>query len=288
MGLSLCSELSRKSLMSSMLPRLEDQLAAEEEPEQIEAISGTELKEIIAKQEQHVQYLSTPQLGKPSNDENNELCPQRGRTSPSLVQQIKERQRCPKDEFTIKDECEANCYMDVLQDDSMMHIQNTYSDVLSMIDKGNDTCREASRQGHVLREVNHDLHEVEADIDDTSRRLKGMRSLADTFSNILFRSTKIREHSESEDEEPQNRIRRSVTEPMLLPSFSTKKSKQECIREGVHAIGDAMEILKEQQHTLKEELEHQEKYMNKVGNNMDHVEERILNQSDLINSIKNR
>lgn len=287
MGLSLCSELAPKSFNFASLSPPEDEIEIEEEPERIEAVSATELKEIIKKHKEHARIMSSPQLlNQPSENQSDGLSPQRGKTSPSLIQQIKERQRCPQDTFCIEDEFEAKCYMHSLQDDSMLNIQKTYSDVLSMIDKGEDTCQEASRQGQVLHQVNHDLHETEADIDDTSLRLKGMRSLAGTFSNIMFGSTKARDHSESEDEIPKTQLRRSVTEPMLLPSFSNKKSKQECIREGVHAIGDGLDILKEQQHFLEDELQHQEKYLNRVDHNMDHVGNRILYQSDLMKTIK--
>jgi len=244
-------------------------------------ISSTEMKQIIAEQEkERASITPTPKLSPLVASHSKH----RSEPSLSLTERIRERQQ--RGYKFIENEEEADSYMDALQNSSMSQLTDTLHIVDSMITKGSHTCQELKRQGEVLHHVNHDIHETEKDIDDTSHRLKGMKSLRGKLANLVWRKPKNHDHSDSEDEQVTNTFRRSMTAPMILPSYSSGQDKQEFISEGVKQLNTAMCILEEQQLSIKEEFEAQEKYMNKLDHNMDNVEKSLLNQTNLMRSLK--
>jgi len=282
MGLTLCAEKTRKSFLFKRLasPVLETEV--EKEPARIRTmtpVSGSEMRKIIAEQKEHANRLS-PKIQPPAG-----LQLKKGRSACSLKQQIRERRQRSWHNF-IEDEQEAKSYMDALENNSMLNLAETFTVVGSMIANGNDTCQELKRQGEVVRNANRDVRETEKEIDDTNRRLKGMNSVGGKLANLVW-SHKKHFHDDSEDNKFTT-LKRSMTAPVLFASYSTSQTKQEWMTEGVKKLGSAMNVLEHQQLEMKHEFEAQDKYLNKLDHNIDHIGNKIIHQTDLIHKIKDQ
>lgn len=281
MGLTLCAEKTRKSFLFKKVASPAIQTEIEKEPSCIRSmspLSSSELRKIIAEQKEHANRPQTPKIQPPAG-----LQLKHGRSACSLKQQIRERKQRSYHNF-IEDEQEAKSYMDALENNSMLHLAETFTVVDSMIADGNDTCQELKRQGEVVCHANRDIRETEKDIDDTNRRLKGMNSIRGKLANLVW-SPKKHYHDDSWDDQPTTTLKRSMTAP-ILPSYSNSQTKQEWMTEGVKKLGGAMTVLENQQLAMKHELGAQDKYLNKLDHNIDHIGKRIIHQTDLIHGIK--
>jgi len=283
MGLTLCYKNTAQSFVFKGSKPLEYEMQSGEAPVHIRSslrLSSSEMKKIIAEQEKA--RASMKKLSKVTTPAGLPL--KNSASEPSLKDRVRERQR--RGYKFIENEEQAVSYMGALENSSMRELTETFTVVDSMITKGNDTCQELKRQGEVLRQANSDMHETEKDIADTSHRLKGMKSVRGKLANLVWSKPKHHGRSVSEGEQVTNTFKRSMTAPMILSGYSDSQTKQEWMTEGLKKLGCAMSILEEQQLSMKDEFETQEKYMNKLNHDMDNVEKSLLHQTNLMHSMK--
>jgi len=215
-------------------------------------------------------------------------------SQPSLIEKMKERRAHPHDDFVnhVKGEHEAKKYMDALEDNSMAKVNEALQIVGSMVEKGNDTHEELKRQGEVVRQANRDIQDAEDDIDDTSHMLRGIRSVRGKLSNMVSWRSKSQHDRTSfghydDHPEPESRFRRSVTMPKSLPSYrsNSNQTKQDQIHGGLEQLSHGLEIVEQKQLEIRDEFEHQEKYLKQLDHNIDHIDNRIHDQTNLMKTI---
>jgi len=205
----------------------------------------------------------------------------------SLAEKMAERRNNPnpRNEFTVegvKGEREAKSYMNALQKNSAAQITETFETLESMIQKETDTLVELKRQGKVVKQANRDILAAEKDISDTNYRLKGMQSVGNKLANIIFGKPSSAPIYVSDDELDIG-YRRSSSTPIKLPS--RVGSKSEWINDGIDQLCHLLDIVEHKEIELGYELEKEEEAMNRLDQNMDHIEEKITNQSKLMKSM---
>jgi len=209
----------------------------------------------------------------------------------SLAEKLQERRENPHsyNDF-VEGEREAKMYMNKIEDNSMAQLTETIQSVESLLEKETDIQRELKRQGEVVKQANRDARAAEKDIDDTSHRLKGMRSLGGKMANLIFRNPHHNVNSapacESNHDSENNFLRISAQPMVSLPSYSPTKSKQECISQGVEQLCSLLDVVEIKQLDIGKELEKQHETMEILDQNMDQLEDKIGQQTDLMKSMK--
>jgi len=205
----------------------------------------------------------------------------------SLAEKLQERRSNPNsyDDF-VEGEHEAKIYMNKIQDNSMQQLTETFKDVESILEKETDIQRELKRQGEVINEANLDACIAEKDIDDTSHRLKGMKSLGGKFINLVSGHPHHKPKVRESNHESENNIGRSSTQPIIcLPSYSRDKSKQEWLSQGVDQLCSLLDVVETRQKDIGNEIENQHENMKILDENIDHIEDKIGHQTNLMKSI---
>jgi len=288
MGLTLCTELGKKSgFYSHSSIAFSEEFVEDEIPEHRRWATMPEIQKTKLKPKNSAPGVqSMPQLF-----ERKPLNPDRGRKKkhkhvPSLMERLQENEKNPIDHFA-EGEYQAELYMDAVQDDSILQVTNTLDIANSMIEKGNDVTDELERQRKVMHKANNDINITEQEINDTNYILNGMKSLTGKFSNLVWKKPKNKAQDMFDsvrvlNKTDQNRVKAA---PLAVPARAPAEDKQKWLNQSVTTLCSAMDIIQVQQLDIKEELEHQEANMGKFGNNMDRVEEKIKNQTHLMQSI---
>jgi len=207
----------------------------------------------------------------------------RGSPEMSLMEKIKARHTVIN-LGCIRDEYEGRQYCDALKKDTLMELKNTCQVAETIVQKGDDISEELARQGKVVDKLNHVLHSTEQDLNDASYRLRGMKSLGGKVVNSLWhRKPKAHAHSgymcESRDFKTSSP---SVSSHSLYNS--PKRTSQQQIMAGVEQLCSTLDKVRNQQLVIADELRHQE--LDKFELNMDRIDGKIHNQTNLIHCFK--
>jgi len=205
----------------------------------------------------------------------------------SLATKMKERRNNPnqRDEFAgegIQEEQQAKVYMDAVQDNTVDQITETFQDLESIIQKEVLTMDELKRQAIVIQDANDDIHAADNDINETNHRLHGMISLGNKLANIMFRKPLHTKSPQVYDEGNEHRgWERSSTTPIKLPSCRNE-NKSDWINKGVDKLLDLLEVVEYKEIDLGHELEKQEGAIQHLDENIEHIEDKIAQNTKLM------
>jgi len=197
----------------------------------------------------------------------------------TLMDKIRDRASNPHDEF-VEGEREAKSYMDSVEDNTIVQLDNTLMIVNSIVEKEDDIIEELERQGEVTRKANQDIYATEQEIHETTYILEGMQSMGGKLTNLIWKKPldKAYETFGFWNQKGSRRTRRAVSLPTPR-SYKCAGTKQERIREGVKQLSTAMDIIQMREMDIKNELEHQEEDMAEFSGNMDRMEMEILSET---------
>jgi len=206
----------------------------------------------------------------------------------SLAEKIQERRKNPNsyDDF-VEGEHQAKMYINKIEDNSMKQLTETFETVGSMLEKETAIQNELKRQGEIVNQANRDVRAAEKDIDDTSHRLRGMRSLGGKVASLVSRRAHVKSAPASDsDHESENNFPPELTESMTsLPSLQPNQSKQEWLCQGVGQLCSLLDVVETKQLDIGHELEKQHETMKILDENIDNIECKIGHQTNLMKSI---
>merc|ERR1719419_45637 len=84
-------------------------------------------------------------------------------------------------------ELQAERYSKMITDDSLKHLRHTIRTAGSIVDKGTSINDELARQERVLSKAENDIAITEYETDQTTEKLKGMKSLKGKFSTMVWK-----------------------------------------------------------------------------------------------------
>jgi len=113
-----------------------------------------------------------------------------------------------------------------------------------------------------------------------------MKSLGGKFKNVFLHNRWSPEDVTFHESDDQSTMRRTVTLPKTLPSYNTKMTKQQWINQGVDRLCDVLEEVEHRQEDIGKELQEQEKDVQCLDHNIDHIEYQIHHQTKIMNSIR--
>jgi len=245
-----------------------------------------------AKTSQHLQAKKASGLPKNSPSSSLEIKPTaKSWRKKSLAEKMAEIQNNfnLRDEFALKGlegERVAKLYMKTLEDNTVDQLTETFEDVVAIVTLETETMGELQRQRKVVKQANRDLHATEKDINDTTHRLKGMKSIGNKFVNMMFRKPSHYASAQifDSDTELDTGIKHSSTVPIKLPS-QRGKNKAAWIEEGVDQLCHLLDVVEQKEIEMGHELEKQEEALHRLDQNMDHIEIKIEHQNKLMTSL---
>jgi len=212
----------------------------------------------------------------------------RGRQS--LLAKITKRSINPfHDEFAGQKYAVSLYLHAAIEERTSLELSATYRNAGSLLEKGNEIHEELRRQGKIVKQANRDIEGTEKDISDTSHRLKGMKSLKGKFENTTWRkpgSPQVTVIHESDDE--CSNVRQCSNLPPRLPFNHDKVTKQGLINEGVDRIWHVLDEVEHTQEDIGKELGKQEKNLQSLDHNIDHIEHKIKNQTKIMRNIRKK
>lgn len=212
----------------------------------------------------------------------------RGRQS--LLAKITERSSDPfHDEFAGQKRHAASLYVHALEKSTSIELSATYRNAESLLEKGNEIHEELRRQGNIVKQANRDIESTEKDICDTSHTLKGMKSLKSNFKNTIWLkpgSPQVIVLDESDDE--CSYVRQCSNLPPRFPSYHDKVTKQGLINERVDRLWHVLDEVEHTQKDIGKELGKQEKNLQSLDHNIDHIDHKIHNQTKIMRNIRKK
>jgi len=93
-------------------------------------------------------------------------------------------------------ELQAERYCKIITDDTLGHLRNTVRTASSILGKGSDINDELARQDYVLSKAGNDIAITEYETDQTTEKLKGMKSLSGKLRSMVWKKEpKLKEFS---------------------------------------------------------------------------------------------
>jgi len=204
----------------------------------------------------------------------------------SLKQRIEERKRNTVMGIAfIRDECEAMQYCDGLEKDTWMELKDTCQIAETIVQKGANIKEELARNDRVIHEANRDMHSTEQDINETSWRLKGMKSLRCKIGNMIWHR-KPKAQAFSDFYESRDFRTPSTSMSPYSTHISPKRTTQQQIKAGVVQLSMTLDKVRSQQLAIADKLQHQEEQFKEFDINMGRIHGKIHQQNDFMNSIK--
>lgn len=208
----------------------------------------------------------------------------------SLTKKMQERRDHPdeRDEFVVvgvQNERQAEVYINAIQGNTADQIAEAFHAVESILVTGTDTIDELERQGNVIKRANDDIHIADRDINDTKFRLKGMQSLGNKLANIMFR--KPPHPTSAQVYKPDNEdkgLKRCSTTPIKLPS-RRDLNNEDWINAGMEKLYDALEEVEREEKVIEIKLIQQEGAIGQLDENIDHIEDKIAQNTKLMSSM---
>jgi len=204
----------------------------------------------------------------------------------SLKQRIEERKRNTVANVScLRDECEAMQYCDALEEDTWIELKDTFQVAETIVQKGANIKEELARHDWVIHSANRDMHSTEQDINETSWRLKGMKSLSGKIGNLIWHK-KPKAQAFTDFHESRDFRTASTSISPYSPYRSPKRTTQQQIKAGVVQLSITLDKVRSQQLAIADELQHQEEQFTEFDINMGRIHGKIHKQNDLMNSIK--
>jgi len=183
----------------------------------------------------------------------------------------------------------ASVYVNALEESTTVDLRAAYRDAESLLEKGNDIHEEVKRQSKIIKQANRDIEATEMDICDTSHRLKGMESVGGKLKNIVWRKpARPQGIFIHECDDWSSNSRRCSNPSARHPSYNDKMTNQELIKEGVDRLVHVLDVVEHTQEDISKELGKQEKHLQCLDHNIDHIEHKIHNQTKIMKKVRKK
>jgi len=216
----------------------------------------------------------------------------------SLEKRMKEWHRSTS---TIRTECAAKQYTEMLQDDSLKHLRQSIRVAGSIVQKGTNINQELARQHDLIRKSNNDISVAEYDTDLSNERLRGMSSITwKLMSKIRKGKPKLKVKAFSTVGVLNGEMGlcsvSKVCSPTTIPpargsakdttqQASAKDTKQQQLKSGIEELHTTLDIITVQQMDTAWSLKQQDKELSVFEGKMDRTKTKIERQCQMINNI---
>jgi len=170
----------------------------------------------------------------------------------SLEERMKERHRSST--MSWKAECKAKQHAEILQDDSLKHLNESIRIAGSIVEKGTDICQELDRQQYLLRKVHDDISLAEYESDPRPEILKGMSSISRKLTSPIKMEPKLKLQTFSNLDNMLNGemglcslSKLCSTEATAQSWASTKDTKQQWVKSGIDELNTTLDVIMLQQ-----------------------------------------
>jgi len=196
-------------------------------------------------------------------------------------------------------ELQARRYSKMVTDDSLEHLRHTIRTASSIVEKGTAINDELARQERVLSTAENDIAFAEYETDQTTQKLKGMKSLKGKLASVIWKKEpKLRINEFCQETSTFSNVNLDLLgDDVGLCGFSkmqnsttsitedTEDVQQAMINEGIGQLNKALDAIKVQQVDTAWALGKQEGRLSVFENRVSTTHQKINCQTQMIKSI---
>jgi len=193
-------------------------------------------------------------------------------------------------------ELQAKLYSKIVTDDTLGRLCDTIRLASSIVDKGADINGELARQQHVLSTAENDLAIAEYETDQSSEKLKGMKSFKGKLASVIWKKEpklRINEFNKETSTFSNLNLKGDVGlfsfSTMLTNTASIPKANEDVeqvkINAGIGQLHKTLDAITVQQVETLSALENQEGRLSVFENSVSATHQKINRQTQMINSI---
>jgi len=215
----------------------------------------------------------------------------------SVQEKIQDRHRSSV--VNPEGELQAKRYSKIVTDDTLGRLRDTICLASSIVDKGTDINDELARQERVLSTAENDIAIAEYETDQSTEKLKGMKSFKGKLASILWKKEpKLRINEFSKETRTFSDVNLNLLKGDVgLCSFSTMQTNTASISEnnedveqvkinaGIGQLHKTLDAITVQQVETLWALENQEGRLSVFENSVSTTQQKINCQTQMINSI---
>jgi len=206
----------------------------------------------------------------------------------SLKDLMKEHQR--ESEITIVGEREAKLYAEMVEKDTIDHVENAVRIASLVATQSEHIGEELERQGGVIRQARNDIHNTDQDINDSNNALKGMKSVqgkvAMSLRGKVANKMRRKKPKFQLNDDFQSGELLSEPAPVTAAHFdSPAVTNQQKIKRGITELNLVFDKINHNQLAIAEEIQRQDMSLTKLSGNLCRTDKKLKAQTDLISSI---
>jgi len=206
----------------------------------------------------------------------------------SLTDLMKDHQR--ESEATIVGEREAKLYAEMVEKDTIDHVENAVRIASLVATQSEHIGEELERQGGVIRQARNDIHNTDQDINDSNNALKGMKSVqgkvAMSLRGKVANKMRRKKPKFQLNDDFQSGELLSEPAPVTAAHFdSPAVTNQQKIKRGITELNLVFDKINHNQLAIAEEIQRQDMSLTKLSGNLCRTDKKLKAQTDLISSI---
>jgi len=200
-----------------------------------------------------------------------------------------------------KGELQAKRYCRIINDDTLKHLRHSIRTASSIADKGTAINDELARQERVLSKAGNDIAIAEYETDQTTEKLKGMKSLGGKLVSVVWKKEpKLKKFSRKtssfsnvnlgllEEDGGLCAVSKMTSSKAVSISKDISKDKEDIqgqIIEGIGQLHKTLDAITIQQKDTALTLDQQDGHLTMFENRMTSTHRKINCQTQMINSI---